>query len=247
MSAELRDKCIFLPENAIDPTRFSLKAKPPRAPGPLRVAFVGRLVALKGVDMLIEAAAPLMQSGQLTLDIIGDGPERPRLQAMLEAGQMQSTASLEGWVEHAQLQTRLQQSDLLALPSIREFGGGVVLEAMALGLPPIVLDHGGPPELVPTDGGYVLPLENRNQVVADLRQLLTKLSTNPNALATKGQAAQAHVQQYFTWPIKARQIHEVYEWVLGKRTEKPTWGVPFGELSNADQRDTHSSPFALAL
>lgn len=230
MSAELRGKCVFLPENAIDPLRFCLDEKPTRAAGPLRVAFVGRLVALKGVDMLIEAAAPLMREGKLTLDIIGDGPERARLQALLEAGQISSSACLEGWVDHANLQSRLQESDVLALPSIREFGGGVVLEAMALGLPPIVLDHGGPPELVPAEGGYVLPLENRQQVVDDLRRLFTDLSMDPSALAGKGKAAQAHVKEYFTWPIKARQIHEVYEWVLGERSTKPCWGVPFGAV-----------------
>lgn len=229
MSPEIRRKCVFLPENAIDTERFSLTEKPPRTPGPLRVAFVGRLVALKGIDMLIEAASPLMRAGEMMLDIIGDGPERNRLQALLERHGIRSAASMDGWVDHAALQPRLQQSDVLALPSIREFGGGVVLEAMALGLPPIVLDHGGPPELVPDGGGYVLPLKCRQQVVHDLRQLFINLCQNPNGLASMGKTAQAHVQQYFTWPIKARQIHQVYEWMLGLRTEKPNWGVPFGK------------------
>ena len=71
-----QDKVFWLPENAIDPTRFNLVAEKWQQ-GPLKAVFIGRLVPLKGVDMLIEAAKPLLQSGGMTLDIIGDGPEAP--------------------------------------------------------------------------------------------------------------------------------------------------------------------------
>lgn len=226
--SELHERCVFIPENAIDAARFDLSPKPPRSPGPLRAAFVGRLVALKGVDMLLEAAAPLIRTGQVTLDIIGDGPERERLSRIIHDEGLQTGVRMEGWLDHTVLQPRLRESDLLAFPSIREFGGGAVLEAMALGLPPIVLDHGGPPELVPAKAGYVLPLQNRSQIISDLRALLEKLAQAPEQLKDRSQAAQAHVRQYYTWEAKAKQILEVYHWVLGQRTDKPTWGIPMG-------------------
>ncbi len=62
MPAIHHSKCIYLPENGIWPERFSEQAEAP-AGMPLRVAFVGRLVPLKGVDMLLEAAAPLVKEG----------------------------------------------------------------------------------------------------------------------------------------------------------------------------------------
>jgi glycosyltransferase involved in cell wall biosynthesis len=221
-------KCVFIPENAIDTSRFTLEPKSARLPGPLRVAFVGRLVALKGVDMLIEAAAPLVKQGQIHLDLIGDGPERSRLQALVDREQIHSGTQLEGWVDHAQLQSRLSQSDVLVLPSIREFGGGVVLEAMALGLPPIVLNHGGPPELVPPGTGYVLPLQSRDQIINDLRVLLARLAADPSPLIAQGLAAQHHVRRHFTWQAKAEQIKEVYHWLQGHSARKPSWGIPMG-------------------
>lgn len=223
----LHAKTVFLPENAIDPARFPLTPRPPRAPGPLRAAFVGRLVALKGVDMLLEAAAPLLRAGQLQLDLIGDGPERPRLQALIDQLQIQPATRLDGWVDHRQLQPRLQQSDVLILPSLREFGGGVVLEAMALGVPPIVLDHGGPPELVPPGTGHVLPLRSRSQIIADLRSLLTTLAADPSPLADQGLAAQDHIRRHYTWQAKAAQFVQIYHWILGQ-APKPDWGIPLG-------------------
>lgn len=236
---KLHNKCVFIPENAIDTARFKLEPRSTRTPGPLRVSFVGRLVALKGVDMLIEAAAPLIREGKATLDIIGDGPERQRLQAIIERENIQSTTVLNGWIDHTQLQPRLRESDVMGFPSIREFGGGAVLEAMALGVPPIVLDHGGPPELVPADAGFILPLKSREQIIADLRQLLTKLAEDPSSLSLMGEAAQAHVERFYTWQAKAQQMLEVYRWLLGERTQKPDWGVPMGaSLSEASEPQT---------
>jgi glycosyltransferase involved in cell wall biosynthesis len=221
-------KCVFIPENAVDTKRFSLQPRPPRRPGPLRIAFVGRLVALKGVDMLLEAIAPLAREGKVELDVIGDGPEMGRLRQQVADLGIHDAVKLDGWVDHAQLQARLQQSDVFGFPSIREFGGGAVLEAMALGIPPIVLDHGGPPELVPDRAGFVLPLKTREQVIGDLQTLLLKLSDDPSTLAERGLAAQAHVRRFYTWEAKAEQILEVYQWMLGKQKAKPSWGTPMG-------------------
>ncbi len=231
MPASVQNRCVFIPENAIDPARFPLSAREmpaPQADEPLRLSFVGRLVALKGVDMLLEAAAPLLRTGAATLDIIGDGPERARLQAMIERERLTTSVRMEGWIEHASLGPRLRQSDLFVFPSIREFGGGALLEAMALGVPPVVLDHGGPPELVPPGTGFVLPMTNRGDIVTRLRGLITTLAADRQTLAETGMRAQQHVRRFYTWEAKAKQIVEVYQWILGRRPTKPDWGSPMG-------------------
>jgi glycosyltransferase involved in cell wall biosynthesis len=97
--SEHHGKCVFIPENAIDTQRFPLQPKPERESGPLRIAFVGRLVALKGVDMLLEAAAPLVPEGRVQLDIIGDGPEMSRLREQALRLQIPIRPSLRaGWI-----------------------------------------------------------------------------------------------------------------------------------------------------
>ena len=89
-----------------------------------------QIVALKGVDMLLEAAAPLLREGRLHLDIIGDGPERARLHDFIRQEKIGNSVRLEGWVEHSRLQPRLCGSDVFVFPSIREFGGGAVLASL---------------------------------------------------------------------------------------------------------------------
>ncbi len=241
--AHLRSRCVFMPENAVDLEKFPLAPKSVADPfKPLRISFVGRLVALKGVDMLIAAATPLVRSGALHLDIIGDGPERERLQAMVQSENITSGVCMDGWIPHAQLGARLRQSDLFVFPSIREFGGGVVLEAMALGIPAVVLDHGGPPELVPPGTGYVLPMTTREDIVTRLRQLLIELRADPSQLQSAGELAQAHVRKFYSWEAKAAQIHEVYRWVLGHRAAKPDWGTPMGFEDKADTDENPTQP-----
>lgn len=214
--ARLRDKCVYLPENAVDLSRFTYTGAGSPS-GPLRACFVGRLVPYKGPDMLIEAIAPLAREGRITVDVYGDGPLMPDLRLLVEKHGISASVTLHGWVAHQELQARMRQSQLFLFPSVREFGGGVVLEAMALGIVPVVVDYAGPGELVTSDVGYKVPLGTRAQIVEQLRALVRELAQRPGELRAKSAAAHARVQALFTWDAKARQVAEVYQWSLGRR------------------------------
>jgi glycosyltransferase involved in cell wall biosynthesis len=217
------DRCIHLPENAIDPARFWQQTTP--EPGALRACFIGRLVPLKGVDMLIEAAGPLLAKKAMTLDIIGDGPMADPLHR--QAAPYGNTVRFHGWKAHAEVQDIAARCSVLAFPSIREFGGGVVLEAMALGLCPIVVDYAGPAELVTEGTGYKVAMTDRAGVVTGLAARLDHCAANPADVAAKGAAAKARVAALFTWARKAEQVAQIYAWVLGQRHDKPdVFGPP---------------------
>ena len=97
-----------------------------------------------------------------------------------------------------------------------------VLEAMAVGLVPVVVDYGGPGELVSPETGYTVPLGDRASIVAALRRRLTEIAEDPAHLREMGRAARRSVMDLFTWSAKARQVLEVYRWVLGER-ERPSF------------------------
>ena len=221
-----RDRCVYIPENAIDTDRFTARRTRTVAPGEaVRLVFVGRLVPYKGADMLLEAAADLLRRGRVRLTIIGEGPERPKLQGIIGREKLADAVDLPGWVEHKQLAARLAEHDVFAFPSIREFGGAVVLEAMAVGLVPVVCDYGGPGELVTDATGYRLPMSPRDQLIRSLRVTLERIAAEPAGLEPMARAGRRRVEQQFTWQAKARQTAEVYRWVTGE-ADKPDFGMP---------------------
>ncbi len=229
------ERLVYIPENAIDPERFMSAGKNQGSESrteavqrrPLRIAFVGRLVPYKGADMLLEACAPLIKSGQVTIDLIGEGPETERLVELVRELGIEAGVEFAGWVPHEELQGRLGRSDVFGFPSIREFGGGVVLEAMALGVVPVVVGYGGPKELVTPETGITVPIGTRDSIVSHFREALMGLVRDPEKLAAMSTASRERVEQYFTWPRKAEQMVSVYDWVLGQGP-KPDLGMPLG-------------------
>jgi glycosyltransferase involved in cell wall biosynthesis len=217
-------RMLYVPENGIDPARFSAR-RTHRATLPIRLVFVGRLVPYKGADMLLEAAESLLRSGAATLDVIGDGPERESLERIAKERNLSDSVRFRGWIEHRDLHQELAQGDVFAFPSIREFGGGVVLEAMAVGLVPVIVDYGGPGELVTSDSGVAVPIGTRAQVIERMRAALSELAAQPSRIDALSARAIERVQRHFTWACKAEQLAHVYEWVLGKRA-KPDFAPP---------------------
>lgn len=214
--APLLERSIYLPENAIDPARFFREAAP--EPGTLKACFIGRFVPLKGLGMLVEAAKPLLRAGKMELHLVGDGP--------VAAGLKEQAAGLpgihfHGWLKHEEVQDVAARCHVLAFPSIREFGGGAVLEGMALGLAPLVVDYGGPADLVTPEVGIKIPLTTREEMTQALQQALEQMAANPGQTARMGQASRQRVTELFTWPRRAEQIAQIYDWVLGRRPTRP--------------------------
>lgn len=209
---QARPRSFHLPENGIDPARFALR-RTRRAQAPLRGAFVGRLVPYKCADVLIRATQDMLRAGALHLDIIGDGPERDIIAALVREMRVDKAVTIHGAVEHRQVQTLLVDCDFLACPSIREFGGGVVLEAMALGVAPIVADYGGPIELMDDRTGIRVAFSSAQTLEEGFRTTISALLEDPARLDLLGDAAVERVRSLFTWDRKAEQIMQIYDWV----------------------------------
>jgi glycosyltransferase involved in cell wall biosynthesis len=209
-----RDKCVYIPENGVDLSRFPAPA--PRAPrSPLRCVFIGRLVPYKCPDLLLEAAAPLLAHGALRLDFCGDGPMMDDLRAQAKALGVAGRVTFHGHVPHTDLRSILADADLFTFPSIREFGGAVVIEAMALGIVPLIVDYGGPAEHVTPETGFTVPIGSRAEIAVAFRDRLEAIAADPGQLAAMARAGRARVEERYDWMRKAAQVREVYDWVLG--------------------------------
>ncbi|MEM6333127.1 MAG: glycosyltransferase [Planctomycetota bacterium] len=239
MPSSATGKMVYVPENAVDPSRFAgLEAAATgdadepavsRFAAPLRVIFVGRLVPYKGPDVLLDAAAPLVKQGVVELTYAGDGPMMDGLRTTVEREGLGDGVRLLGRVPHDELAKELERAAVFGFPSIREFGGAVVLEAMAMGAVPVVVGYGGPAELVTEETGYALPMAGREALTAAFRERLGALAADPSGLAAMSVAGRRRVATRFTWAAKARQVVEVYRWVTGRRDDRPDYGMPLGD------------------
>ncbi len=223
--AWVRDRAFHIPENAIDPSRFTVH-RTPRTIDELRIVFVGRLVPYKGCDILLEAALPMLRHGRARLTIVGDGPQRAELESIVSREGLEKQVEFRGWVAHEDVAPIIAEADLFAFPSIREFGGAVAIEAMAVGTPPMVVAYGGLAETVTEDEGFPIPIGSRSDLVQRFRSRLEEILDDPGIIDRKGQAGRCRVDAHFTWDAKASQVMDVYAWTLNRtptsRTPVPT-------------------------
>jgi len=204
----------YLPENGVDTRRFPLAKSWPEPSGRFRFITVGRLVPYKGFDLIIEAMARSRILQECDLWIIGEGPQRPALEALVIQHGLLGNVQMRGWLRQQQLAEELGWSQAFVFPSLREFGGGVALEAMARGLPAIIVDYGGPAELVTPESGILLPMKPRAALIDSLQQAMEALVGDPERCRKLGAAASDQVRRDFTWEAKAGKIVGIYRQVL---------------------------------
>ncbi len=177
--------------------------------------FVGRLVWWKAVELLIDAFAAV--EAEATLTIIGDGPERARLEKHAMATPAFDRIFFEGFRPQAEIRDTLARARALVLPSLRECGGAVVLEAFACGTPAIATRWGGPQDYITDDTGVLVEPDSRETFVNALAAAMNDLAKNPGTARIMGAAARRRVEDNFTWTAKARQIAAIYEDVLAEK------------------------------
>jgi glycosyltransferase involved in cell wall biosynthesis len=100
---------------------------------------------------------------------------------------------------------------VFCLPSVRESGGAVLLEAMATARPVIALDHGGPAELVDDAVGRAIPLQDLEQVIDALERTLAEITASPADWAERGTRGRARVERRYTWESKIAAAEALYE------------------------------------
>ena len=172
------------------------------------IGGVGRLDRQKGFATLIEAMSRL-KSAPLRCAILGDGPERPHLEALIRRHHLERSVWLLG--EKGEIPSWLSAFDLYCLPSLWEGLPNSLLEAMALGLPVVASGVDGVPEAVASgkNGLLVPPAEP-----AALAAALEMLANDPKTRGELGAAAKAAVNERFTLRRMIGEYERAYEGVL---------------------------------
>jgi glycosyltransferase involved in cell wall biosynthesis len=202
-------RVIQLVENGVDLSLFSGGKQTPSTDGRCRFVFMGRLVDWKRVDLLLEACA-LLRGQRFTLEILGDGPLRAALEAQAKALALSERITFHGLLPQERCSALLTESDALVLPSLRECGGAVVLEAMACGLPVIATNWGGPADYLDANTGILVDPANHTDFVSGLATAMRRLIESPALRSKLGAAGRRRVEQEFDWERKIDRILEIY-------------------------------------
>lgn len=224
--AVYQEKLFFVPgESGIEPALCErLTGRDPRRRGEkLELIFVGRLIPFKACDLALRAAAPLLRADAAHFTVVGDGAERESLGKLSKALGIEDSVTFTGWLSVSE--TMAQRADVLVFPSVREFGGAVIFEALALGAVPVVADFGGPGDIVNPAIGYKIPLVDEDHLVLKLEAILKHLSEDRDHLETLRRQGMAYAREHLTWDGKARVMSKILLWVTG-RGAKPTLPPP---------------------
>jgi glycosyltransferase involved in cell wall biosynthesis len=109
---------------------------------------------------------------------------------------------------------RMRLSHILCLPSIRESGGAVLMEAAACGVPSITVNLGGPGELVDDEVGRALPADGAEQLTRDLAETLLDVVRNAAAWRQRGANALRRAEERYAWDAKVDSAVDLYRRVL---------------------------------
>ena len=214
--AVYREKLFFVPENGLTRSLCSGAAQPREGNGKLELIFVGGLVPYKACDLALRAAASLLRNGLAHFTVVGDGPERNRLEQLTRSLGIEKSVFFCGWLSHSETLQRLRSADVLVFPSVREFGGGVVFEALAVGAVPLVADFGGPGDTVHPNVGFKVSLTNEDDVVLQIEKILSDLSRDRNLLDRLRQRGMSYARESLTWDAKAQIVTRIMDWVVAQ-------------------------------
>jgi glycosyltransferase involved in cell wall biosynthesis len=201
---------------AVVPPGFDVPALPAeRRDGP--AVFVGRLVATKGLDVLLHALA---RAPGVRVDVAGGGPQRARLQRLAARLGVTDRARFAGFVPEAEKRALLARAPFLVHPAREEALGHALAEAMLLGCPVVGTEVGGVPEVVGPGG--VLARAGDPAALADAMLLLWRDRGLAEALGSK---ARQHAER-FTWDRCVEGTLRVYERATAAEAPAPAARAP---------------------
>jgi glycosyltransferase involved in cell wall biosynthesis len=186
-----------------------------RRPGPMRILFMARIVADKGIEELLGALLAIKAKGGPALEcvIAGDGPNRSNILRLVSEYELESTVSMPGYVGGEDKLQALQDADIFVFPT--RYGEGkpiVLLEAMAAGLPLITTRAGGIGEIL-RDGEHGVILSNPS--VDKITSALIEFEDNSEYRLETGRHNRSEALDRFDSPVIVARIADIYSSTCG--------------------------------
>ena len=206
---------VHLVYHGLDLTQFAPVCLPPRNGRRPLLLSVGQLKEKKGFSYLIEACRFLKNRGyDFRCEIVGEGPKRAELEALITALDLDGTVVLQGALPHSEVVARYAQATLFALACVLAEDGdrdgipNVVLEAMAMQVPVVSTRLSGIPEVVEDGLTGLLVQPGDAKTLADA---LARLLDAPDLRERLGRQGRKRVEERFNSRNNVGQLIELFE------------------------------------
>ena len=198
----------------IDLDRFKKLEVVKKQGGPITIGTIKGMEETYGIDTLIQAFALVknrLPELSIQLILVGGGSKTQTYQKLVKSLKVEESVEFVGKVDFSQIVSQYNRIDIFAALSRAESFGVAVLEALACGVPAVVSNVGGLPEVIdPDKNGFLVEPENP-EMAADA---LEKLVVNPNLRKIMGENARPWVEQNYNWQNNADEMVNIYKDVV---------------------------------
>lgn len=199
------------------PEDFFQDAYPVRQPQPmLRLLWVGRFFPRKALQLVLEALGQVDQRVSFHLTIIGYGEQEHLLPGWLSHYSLEQRVTWLGQQTWLQVREAMLHHDAFLFGSLRDSFASQFLEAMAVGLPIITLDHQGAHVFIPENAGLKVPVTTPAATAAAMARAVEYFYHHPAEREAMGRAGYAFARTQ-TWTAKAQSMQALVTDVLGTR------------------------------
>ena len=178
--------------------------------------FVGRIVTLKGVDIILAAFEKFYQQlqenekQQVKLTLVGTGEQLAWSQKFVEIHHLQQAVQFVPWIEKAELDRYYRHADLFFFPS-HEGAGMVVAEALSYGIPVLCFNNEGPGELAGREASVQIQAGQKyKETIAQFANALGKLYSDENFRAQLSKSALERFHHHLHWDRKGEFLNQIY-------------------------------------
>lgn len=207
-----RDKSRVVLETAMEPEVFKYKKDYGAVESePVKIIISGRLIPLKNINTLIDTVESISEKGKIEVTIIGDGPEKAKIEKRIHEKGLENIFTLKPRVPREELLENLKSSDIYFFTSLKEAGSWSLMEAMSVGLPVLCYDWAGMGLITDDNCAFKVKPQNYNQSVEEFSEALSKLINSPNLRKQMGERARERILQKFNWDEKGIFVEKLFE------------------------------------
>lgn len=185
-----------------------------------RVLSVGSLIPVKGFGLAIKAFQQFVNKHpDSSLCIIGSGPEEAKLKTTVRNFHLCEKVQFMPAMPREKVLHQMAACDVFIFPSLRDGGGTVVIEAMAVGKPVVCLDTGGPGIHVTEDCGIKIKPDFPSATVSDLANALERLYLDEDLRRRLGKTGRQRAEQLYHWDRLGERLMEIYQPILHREPD----------------------------